>query len=259
MPSARSGDAEIYYETLGSGPAVVFAHGAGGNRLSWWQQVPVFAERHSVVAFDHRGFGRSPCSADAFRPRRFPADLLAILDAEGLERVALVCQSMGGWTGLRTALEHPERVACLVLASTPGGLLTPAVRAAAARIGTRVDSDGIRGNAALAPEFPARRPDLAHLYDQIAALNTSLEPRLLGRLFEPEACIAPEQVAGYRVPTLVLSGDGDQLFPPDGLREVAEELPGAVLRTFPGIGHSIYFEDAQSFNSVVAEFVDKHL
>jgi pimeloyl-ACP methyl ester carboxylesterase len=259
MPDAHSGDAEIYYETRGSGPAVVFAHGAGGNRVSWWQQVPVFAEGHTVVSFDHRGFGRSTCPADAFHPRHFPADLLAILDAEGLERVALVCQSMGGWTGLRTALEHPERIACLVLASTPGGLATPVILAAAARIGARVDSEGVRGNAALAPDFPARRPDLAFLYDQIAALNTSLDPRLLGRLFEPEARIAPERLPGYRVPTLVLSGDRDQLFPPDGLREVAEALPGALLRSFPGIGHSIYFEDAESFNSVVAEFVDKHL
>jgi pimeloyl-ACP methyl ester carboxylesterase len=57
--------AEIYYETTGSGPAIVFAHGLGGNHLSWWQQVPYFARRNTCVTFAHRGFAPSRLEAGA--------------------------------------------------------------------------------------------------------------------------------------------------------------------------------------------------
>ena len=51
-------DADIYYEVTGSGPALVFAHGGGGNYLSWWQQIPYFSSRFTCVTFSHRTFAR---------------------------------------------------------------------------------------------------------------------------------------------------------------------------------------------------------
>ena len=51
----------LYYEDSGgNAPAILFLHGAGGNHLSWWQQVPVFAEEYRCVTVDQRGFGQSP-------------------------------------------------------------------------------------------------------------------------------------------------------------------------------------------------------
>ena len=258
MPTVQRSGANIYYEVGGEGPAVVFAHGAGGNRLSWWQQTSCFEARYRVIRFDHRCFGRSTCPTEDFHPKYFADDLLAILDAEGVERAALVCQSMGGWTGLRTALEAPERVACLVLCDTPGGLVSAKVLEAAAAVGSRATRDGIRGNAALAPDFPARQPALAHLYDQIAALNTGFDPSTLSRLVDEEGRILPEQLEGYGVPTLVVAGEHDQLFPLAALREVASLLPNAELREFPVCGHSVYFEAAAAFNQVVGDFIAEH-
>ena len=75
MPTIEREGATLYYEVQGSGPAVVFVHGSGGNALSWWQQIPPFAARHRVVAFDHRGFGRSTCPPEALDPRHFASDL----------------------------------------------------------------------------------------------------------------------------------------------------------------------------------------
>src|SRR5439155_642008 len=59
MPFLSRPSCELYYETHGSGPALVFAHGLGGSHLSWWQQIPHFRERYTCVIFAHRGFGPS--------------------------------------------------------------------------------------------------------------------------------------------------------------------------------------------------------
>lgn len=255
MPTIERGSAKLYYEAGGSGPAIVFAHGAGGNRLSWFQQTPIFEAKHRVVRIDHRCFGRSACPIDDFHPKHFAADLLAILDAEKIDRAVLVCQSMGGWTGLPTALEAPERVAALVLCDTPGGLTSPAILEAAAQVGRDAASQGIQGNRALAPDFAEREPALAHLYDQIAGLNTGFDPSGLARLMAPEARITPVRLEGFAVPTLVIAGEYDQLFPASSLREVAQAIPGADYLEFPVCGHSVYFEDAPAFNRALADFI----
>ncbi len=261
MPRVERAGASLYYEIYGdpNDPALVFAHGAGGNAASWWQQVPFFLDRgFRVVVFDHRGFARSACAEGELAVTHFPADLLAILDAENIERTALVCQSMGGWTGLPTAVQHPERLRCLVLCGTPGGLWTDVVRDSFAKIAERVQGIGGivgPGGAALADDYPAREPRMAFLYEQIANMN-DVPPALLTSMSAAQT--QPAELEDFATPTLVISGDKDVLFPPDVLENVVATIPGAQLERFDGAGHSTYFEQPDRFNAVVAAFVDKH-
>ena len=256
MPFVQRPYTTLYYESHGEGAPIVFAHGAGGNTLVWWQQVPYFARAQRVLTFDHRGFGRSLCGAEHFHAREFAADLFAILDHAGIERTALVCQSMGGWTGLRAALTRPDRIACLVLSGTPGGIFTPQVVAAFQRIGRLAASEGVRAAPALAPDFPSREPERTHLYEQIGRLNPGLAPSALGSL--GLARVEPAELDGYAVPTLMISGEYDQLFPPGALKEAAAQIPGCRVVDFAGAGHSPYFEDAPRFNRIVADFIAEH-
>jgi pimeloyl-ACP methyl ester carboxylesterase len=262
MPAIQRDAATLHYEVteplapdpaVAEAPAVVFAHGSAGNTLSWWQQVPHFAARHRVVVFDHRGFGRSRCAPDALDPRHFADDLTAVLDAAGVARAAVVCQSMGGWTGLAFALSHPDRTAALVLAGTPGGVATPRVADDAAGVPRRSAERGLLGMA-LAPGFPARDPRRAHLYAQIASLNppTTL-PAVLPRL--AAARVDPARLEGYRVPTLLVAGTEDAFFSVEALREVADAIPGARIEVLAGAGHSAYFEQADAFNRLVESFL----
>src|SRR5712691_1010109 len=95
----------LYYEdTGGTGPAVLFLHGAGGNHLSWWQQVPVFAEEYRCVTLDQRGFGQSPDAAGGPGPSALATGALALLDPLGIGRAALGAQSMGGWAAVGAAV-----------------------------------------------------------------------------------------------------------------------------------------------------------
>ncbi len=257
MPHIKSRDASIYYEVHGDGPPLVLAHGAGGNTQIWWQQVPHFSSRYRVVTFDHRCFGRSTCAPESFKPEFFADDLVAILDAEGIDRISLVCQSMGGWTGLQMALEHPDRLTCLVLCGTPGGIVTDQIIAAAQRITAGAVEDGITGNAALADAFQQREPGLSFLYDQIGSHNTGFSPELLGQL--ANALVDPDELKSYETPTLVISGEEDELFPTEAIREIAGLIPGAELRTIPESGHSPYYEVPETFNRIVDEFLARYV
>lgn len=261
MPRVERPTAAIYYEVCGEGPPLVLAHGAGGNTLVWWQQVPYFARRHRVVTFDHRGFGRSTCRAGHEQARHFADDLAAVLDAAGIERCALVCQSMGGWTGLQLALAQPRRVAALVLSGTPAGVLTPAVADALAAIATSSAAAELlapawnRPHPALAADLFDRDPARAFLYDQLAALNPA---GVLGRIALHEVMTDPARLVGWRIPTLLVGGTHDRLFAPAVLREVAAAVPGARFHEIPIAGHSPYFETPEAFNAVVGEFLAAH-
>ena len=110
MPFADADGARIYHETHGpkpgTAPAIVFAHGAGGNHLSWWQQVPHFRDRYTCVVFDHRGFGQSHVEEDTPIGAAFVDDIHSLLDHIGIAKATLVAQSMGGWTCLGFTLRQ---------------------------------------------------------------------------------------------------------------------------------------------------------
>jgi len=254
MPTVSSGNASIYYEVHGEGPCVVFAHGRGGNAASWWQQVPEFSASYRVVVFDHRCFGRSRCATEDFDRAKFDADLIAILDQECIGQAAIVCQSMGGWTGLRTTLRHPERVSCLVLSNTPAGVDTPKVRAALAEARVMFATEGV-GSAAVADDFPERAPESAFLYRQINGLNLQIPEALA---FGEDVWHRAEDLEGFTTPTLMITSDHDRLIPPGAVKEVAALISGAQFVQLPGAGHSPYFEIPEAFNRTIAPFLKAH-
>src|SRR5712692_9668570 len=124
----------LYYEDTGSsGPAVLFLHGAGGNHLSWWQQVPVFSEEYRCVTLDQRGFGQSPDVPGGPGPAALATDAIALLDHLGIAQAAVVAQSMGGWPAVGAAVRVPERLWAVAMANTVGNLTNPEIAAVRAR------------------------------------------------------------------------------------------------------------------------------
>ncbi len=118
----------IYYEVTGAGEPLVLSHGAGGNHAIWFEQVAFFSRNYKVVTWDQRSFGNSTDHAGRHNAEAFAADLLALLDHLEIDRAHLAGQSMGGWTTVRFALDHPDRVRSVILADTTGGIVTDEVR-----------------------------------------------------------------------------------------------------------------------------------
>src|SRR5689334_18613521 len=221
MAIAEVPGARIHYDTYGDGPWLVFAHGAGGNRLSWWQQVPWFARRFRCVVYDQPGWGASTRDGGS-DPARFAGDLTALLDHLGVERAALVGQSMGGWAVLGCALAAPERVSHVLLASTVAGLLDDATSAQLLRAIDAAAGAPLDAHAALAADFPEREPALTFLFERIAAMNPPLEASFLRALVQlrvtPPASAPP-------FATALVGGDRDRLFPPPLIALAHARLP----------------------------------
>lgn len=250
MPRAPINGIRLYYESHGSGPAIVFAHGRGGNHMSWWQQVARFSGDYRCVTFDHRGWGKSRAQyGSPLRPNFLP-DLIALLDYLEVEQTFLVAQSMGGYSCLEFALACPERTLGLVLGDTTGGVTAPGVLAELSK------TNPPKGVArSLAPGFMAEQPALTFLYRQIRGLNPKRGKYESISGFRRGGGRQESDFVGWRIPTLLIVGDEDTLFPPGVIAEVQKVIPGSRMEIVPGAAHSTYFEKADEFNALVSGFL----
>jgi 3-oxoadipate enol-lactonase len=248
----------LYYEdTGGPAPTLLFLHGAGGNHLSWWQQVPVFAEEYRCVAMDQRGFGHSPDVPGGPGPAALATDALALLDHLGIARAALVAQSMGGWAAVGAAVRAPGRFWAVVLANTVGNLSNTEIVALRQKLAAASPPrPPLLWQAALGETFRKAQPVRTFLYAQIAGLNAPLPSDFrdqLGRLTTPV-----ERYAATRVPTLFLTSDEDGLIWPELSETVHEHVPGSRFERVGATGHSTYFERPDVFNREVGAFLKEH-
>ena len=254
MALARINGIELYYESHGEGPAVVLAHGAGGNHLSWWQQVPHLSQHFRCVTFDHRGFGASRDLPDGPGADAFIEDLRQLLDHLGIERIALVAQSMGGWTSLGFASKYPDRVMALVLCDTTAGIDNPEVaREMKSLQATLQGRLAVVLQRAYSTQFPQREPAKCFLYQQISGLNVHVPADLLAKLTAMRHRVEP--LIERRTPITLLVGEEDVLTPARTMELMARQIPHARFVKVPAAGHSVYFEQPDEFNRIVLEFL----
>lgn len=247
LKSVRIGDSgfECCYQDVGEGPPLALAHGFSANHLSWWQQLPVFGESYRCLAPDQRGFGLSRDSTDR-GVSAFADDFVALLDAVGVERTALLGHSMGGWTVGSLATQYPERAAALVLSATPGGLL-PAAR----------HRELVEAGAEQVTDVDPPAPPKQFLAEAIGELNhhgpdewEAIRPTLDRLPLEAATVVDAD------VPVLLVVGEGDPFMPPPAVEAVADRLD-AETAVVSGAAHSVYFEQPEAFNRHVLEFLDE--
>ena len=132
----RPDGARLCFESHGDGPALLLLEGMGGDIPGWRRNIPTLATRHLVIAYDHRGNGRSPMPDEPVTMATFVDDAVAMLDAFGAGRAHLYGQSFGGMVAMEAALTNRDRVRSLVLACTHAG---------PRRATHSADDEGIRG------------------------------------------------------------------------------------------------------------------
>jgi len=255
MPFASVNGIELYYEDHGEGPAIVFAHGQGGNHLSWWQQVPFFRRWYRCITFDHRAFGRSLDAPEPPNGRmQFGADIHALVDLLGIDRFFVVAHSMGGRTAAGLIRRIPDRLRAVVFSGTTAGSTNDDVRALQKEYAATLPPGSTLLQRALRAGFEAESPELAFLYRGIQRLNPK----------RPADFLAPPPgwrgsfsayIADSGVPALFLVGEEDAVTPAHIVRKASSLVRGARLQVLPGAGHSSYFERPDDFNQAVLAYL----
>jgi pimeloyl-ACP methyl ester carboxylesterase len=115
MPFVKVASGRLGYDEAGTGPAVIFSHASIADRRMWTAQLAAVSSGYRAISYDRLGFGDSD---DAAGEVDHATDLLALMDALGLERAALVGSSMGGGVSIDVALAAPQRVSALALVCT---------------------------------------------------------------------------------------------------------------------------------------------
>ena len=253
--TGQAAAAGIHVERAGSGSPVLLLHGIGGSADSFAPQVPAFAARHAVLAWDAPGYARS---ADPDGPPGMSgyAALAAAL-LSGLRPAHVVGVSWGGVIATRLALEHPEAVRSLVLAdSTRGSGRTAATRAAMLARPAALERDGAAAFAAQrAPKLlsPAAPDDLVRRVTETMASSIRLPG--YGYAAASMAETAHDRVLpSLAVPTLVVCGRQDSVTGVPEAAVIAAAVPGARLRIIENAGHLANAEQPAAFNGLVQDF-----
>ena len=264
MPFAPSHGRDIYYERHGQGPAVLFCHGAGSNAATWWQQLPTVSREFTCITIDTRCFGRSVAPLEEFDLALFVDDVLAVLDAERIDRVALVGQSLGGMIGLRMALQHPGRVSTFVACDTSLAVDHPALIDAMARRAVAAQALTVEERS-LGRWFLQNHPERAALYAQINHFNPSAYAftsegwgAAVSGLMAPHNLLPMDRLRDVACPTLLIVGSEDPLVPVDVVHEFARHIAHSEVRVIDQAGHSAYFEKADEFNGYLMDFLRRY-
>jgi pimeloyl-ACP methyl ester carboxylesterase len=265
----------ICYLAAGEGSPLVLLHGAGDNSLDWRWAIPALARDHLVYAPDLPGSGGSAKpAAGGHSPASFERFVGSFLDALGVERAAVVGNSLGGLAGLRFASSEPERVMALgLVAAGLGRKVSPALRSLslpgyggmAVAWGARRTGAAQRalGRWALLFARPRRVPQdwLKEQY-RLARLPGFLKAQLAavrGQVgVRGQREVLADRLPGLRTPTLVVWGERDRVLPASQAHETAARLPNGSLELIPDCGHLPQVEHPDRFAAVLGQFLGEH-
>lgn len=256
-------EVELCVQTYGdpTDPAVLLIHGAGQSVLSWADELcaRLAAGPRFVVRYDSRDAGRSTTSPPGSPPhtlRDLADDAVGLLDALELETAHVVGMSQGAAVAQLVALEHPERVASLVLASaTPGGpghdspdLPTMSDELAAFFAGDMPEPEWTSSPSVVDYLVDSERPFAGRDFDeqamralaeQIVDRATDIRAQLTNPFLLDPGAPWRQRLDEIEAPTLVLHGIDDPLFPIAHGRALAAEIRGARFMPMDGTGHEM--------------------
>ncbi|MFN2645813.1 MAG: pyrimidine utilization protein D [Burkholderiales bacterium] len=262
MPKAKLGDAELYYESHGTGSStpVLLLSGLGGLAAYWKSNLPAFSARHRVIVHDHRGAGQSSHSLIRYSVDQMADDVLRLMDALQIERAHVVGHSTGGAIGQTLAAEHPERLASLVLYATWTRCDAFFSRVFEVRKHLLLDSGPaayVRSTPVfLYPDWWVNR-NLA-LVEEREKLATAAFPAAEIVESRIDAILAFDRTADLgriRTRTLVVCAKDDFVTPAYFSEELARSIPGANLVLFERGGHCASETVPEEFNQAVLGFI----
>ncbi len=266
MPFAAINGVKLYYELHGdSGEPLVLVHGYTGDVTDWRHQIPEFSRTRRILAFDHRGHGRSEAPGDrsVYTIPQMSQDVEALVEHVGFDRFHLLGHSMGGGVVQEIALRSPQKLLSLTLQNTSHLFNLEADPDFAAWRDRRFHLAETEGMPAVAkeeppfpppPHMPAER--LAETQERLSRMSADAFIGAWNGLTEWEG--TEGRARNIKTPTLIIYGDLDMPALIEGSVKLAQMIPGSVVEVIPETGHSPQWERPQLFNGALRRFLEQH-
>jgi 4,5:9,10-diseco-3-hydroxy-5,9,17-trioxoandrosta-1(10),2-diene-4-oate hydrolase len=263
----------IRYLSAGEGPPMVLLHGAGDNALDWRWVMPTLAATHKVYAPDLPGSPDSARPAADYSPAFFERIVAVFVDALDIGRATFVGNSLGGLIALRLALSEPARVRALVLVDSAGlgytvnpaftsvnvpGLGEAAIPFWRTPVGAYQRAWGRTALLFAHPPTSVPREWLAEqgrlaLWPGYLEAHLSVLRALVSPLGQREVLV--DRLPLLKIPTLVVWGERDRVFPESQAREAIVRLQEGSLALIPECGHMPHVECPDHFLAALDEFL----
>jgi aminoacrylate hydrolase len=263
MPRISIGDCELYYERDGDGFPLLFITGLAGYASFWRDQAPSFARNYSTIAYDHRGVGRSDLKCASNVIERLAADAIGLMDALGIAKAHVVGHSAGGAVAQVLAIEHPQRVASVVIVAgwtKPDAYFRRFFALRKELLSRLGPSSYIQANTLFLypPSYiAANNEKLRQIEAQILA-NFPSPDTIASRIDAIMAFDRTADLGRIRTPTLVLAAQDDVITPAYFSEDLARRIPGAEAKFFPQGGHDFPQVVPREFHQAVLPFLQAH-
>jgi 3-oxoadipate enol-lactonase len=264
MPIARNGAVELYYESTGTGPAILLIAGQAMTLDAWWRTVPELSTTFRVLTFDNRDIGRSTRWPWPYLVSQMADDAIAVLDDAGVDHAHVYGISLGGMVAQEIALHYPERVGALVLgATTAGGSDATLARSEPLSFFVRVGAMAPEEAEWAAVPYNYSLRTRRHHGDRIAediAKRVAHQTDTLAYLHQVAAAATHNTVArlaNIEHPTLVVHGQEDLVMPPHNGETLARVIPHAELKLWPDAGH-LYTTDEPLADHDIRRYLVQH-
>lgn len=250
-------DARLWVtDTGGRGVPVIFLHANTGSSRVWDHQRSAFVARgFRVIAYDRRGFGRSVVTPGA-PPATGADDLLALADSLKLGRFHLIGTAAGGFVAYDFALSFPQRLRSLVVANSIGGAQDPEFLELIRRLQPDPFASLPADVRELGPSYRAANPNGVEQWVELERAHRPPGAPLPAQPMRNR--ITFESLEKIALPALLLTGGADLYAPPPVMQQFAARIKGAKFLVVPEAGHSIYWEQPDTFNREVLAFIARH-
>jgi len=255
--------AGLHYETFGAADAepLILSPGLGGGGAYWAPNIAALAARYRVIAYDHRGTGRSerdsppPASVDDMAD-----DMIALMDGLSIEKAHIIGHAAGGIMGLSLALRAPDRLKTLIVVNGWSTLDPHFARCFETRLALLRDSG--------AEAYVRAQPIFLYPASWASAHSARLDVEAMGHLAHfPAAAMLEARIAALRafdidarlgeigVPALVIAAADDMLVPAPCSHRLAAGIPDATLASMPWGGHACNVTCPDDFDRLVLDWL----
>jgi len=247
----------VNYVVEGQGPALVMLHGFFMSTALFDNQAALFSKTHTVIRIDSRGHGDTPDGATPYSFWDQADDVIAVMDAEGVDAATIVGHSQGGFIGLRMALAHPDRVSGLILIASEAGPSPELEQQSYRELFATWDSQGPT------PELTGPLAEQIIGDPQVAASWSAVWQQRHGIPVAPAGdCLLNRDDITSRLgeitcPALLVRGSGDQAISAERAQSLIDQLPALTAAvTVPGAAHTPHVTHPHVVNTAISAFLD---